>query len=155
MGTCTNLCKSSNEKNIILTFENNSSSIKEQNSNKFKSQKIAESNYSYKTDFSNSKNIINKKVNNNKISNSKNETKKQYLSNNEEIIKSLEKIDYFLHNNVFDIDDDNESILFNDIVDLHSIGIKYQDNNNINDYKSETIYNKERSMTDNGKSENM
>ena len=153
MGTCTNLCKSSNEKNIILTFENNSSSIKEQNSNKFKSQKIAESNYSsYKTNFSNSKNIIiNKEVNNNIISNSKNETKKQYLSNNEEIIKSLEKIDYFLHNNVFDIDDDNESILFNDIVDLHSIGIKYQDNNNINDYKSETIYNKERSVTDNSK----
>ena len=95
--------------------------------------------------------IINKEVNNNIISNSKNETKKQYLSNNEEIIKSLEKIDYFLHNNVFDIDDDNESILFNDIVDLHSIGIKYQDNNNRNDYKSETLYNKERSVTDNSK----
>ena len=63
----------------------------------------------------------------------------------------MKKIDYFLHNNVFDIDDDNESILFNDIVDLHSIGIKYQDNNNINDYKSETIYNKERSVTDNSK----
>ena len=38
-------------------------------------EKIAESNYSYKTDFSNSKNIIiNKEVNNNIISNSKNET---------------------------------------------------------------------------------
>ena len=41
----------------------------------------------------------------------------------------------------------NGSIVINDIVDLLSIGIKYQDNN-INDYKTETFYNKERTFTD-------
>ena len=146
MGSCANLYKPSIDKNIILTIENNNSSLKKVNSNNLKTQNIPESNNSYKTDFSNPKNIINKEVNKNQKYNLIKKTRTDYQINNDKKIKS-EKIDYLINNNNFDIDDDNESIVINDIVDLLSIGIKYQDNN-INDYKTETFYNKERTFTD-------
>ena len=135
MGTCANLYKSSIDNNIILTFENNNVKI---NSNNFKAQKNQESNNSFITDFSISKKIINK----NRKNKSVNETKKENLSNNDEIIKSLEKIDSFFHNNLFDEENKNGSIIINNL-DLHLIGIKYE-HNNINDWKSETKFNKKK-----------